>query len=166
MNYEEDVKIDPSQLDVEWLEQSRLMVKYTKLQAVIQRDEDTAKEKLEFVSAELDQKIRKNPEKFGIDKITENVIKNTILLNDEYSQVNTEYIDAKFENNTAKGAVRAVDTKKTALENLVKLHGQQYFAGPRSPRDISQEWEKHEQQKRVDSKIGKKLNRTRTRKDK
>ncbi len=161
MNYEKDTNIDPSQLDVEWLEQSRLTLMYTKHQAGTQRDEETAKEKLEFVSAKMDKKIRKNPEKFEIDKITESVIRNTILLSHEYEQANTEYIDIRFENNVAKGAVRAMDTKKVSLENLVKLNGQQYFAGPRSPRDISQEWEKHEQQKSIDAGVGKRLRRTR-----
>ena len=47
--------------------------------------------------------------------------------------------------------------QKTALENLVKLHGQQYFAGPSVPRDLSKEWERHERQKSVDAGVGKKL---------
>ena len=161
MNYEENTNIDSSQLDIEWLEQPRLTMMYARHQAGIQRDEETAKEKLEFVSAELDKKIRKNPEKFGIEKITESVIRNTILLSHEYEQANTEYIDVRFENNVAKGAVRAMDTKKVSLENLVKLNGQQYFAGPRSPRDISQEWEKHEKQKQIDTGGGKRLKRNR-----
>jgi len=162
MNYEKDTNIDPSQLDVEWLEQSRLTLMYTRHQAEVQREEETAKEKLEFVSAELDKEIRSNPAKFKIEKITESVIRNTILLSEEYAQANTEYLDARFENNVAKGVCRTIDTKKVALENLVKLNGQQYFAGPRSPRDISQEWEKHEKQKKVDTGVGKRSNRTRT----
>ena len=162
MNYEKDMRIDCSQLDIEWLEQSRLTLMYTKHQAQTQKEEEVAKEDLEFVSAELDKEIRNNPAKFKIEKITESVIRNTILLSEEYKKVNVEYTASKFENNIAKGACRAIDTKKVALENLVRLNGQQYFAGPRSPRDISQEWEKHEKQKNTDSKVGKRLNRTRT----
>jgi len=162
MNYEENTKIDPSQLDIEWLEQSRLTLMYTKHQAQKQKEEDQAKEKLEYVDAELDKEIRSDPEKFEIFKITEGVVRNTILLDKEHQETNAKYLDARFENNTAKGAVRAIDTKKVALENLVKLNGQQYFAGPRSPRDISQEWEKHERQKRADTKVGKSFRRNRT----
>ena len=159
MNYEKDIKIDPDSLDVEWLDQPSLMMKYARYQAGLQLDEDEAKENLDFVTTELDKEIRSNPEKFGVEKITEGVIRNTILLTDKFKEVNKEYLTARFENNVGKGAVRSVDSRKTALENLVKLHGQQYFAGPRVPRDISQEWEKHEQQKRVDSKVGKRLKR-------
>ena len=43
----------------------------------------------------------------------------------------------------------AIDQKKSALENLVKLHGQMYFAGPSIPRDLDKEWEKREKEKRV-----------------
>jgi hypothetical protein len=36
------------------------------------------------------------------------------------------------------------------LENLVQLHGQNYFAGPKVPRNLSKERdEKEERQKRV-----------------
>jgi len=160
MNYEKDTNIDPSQLDVEWLEQSRLTLMYTKHQAQTQKDEEVAKEALEFLDAELDKQIRSNPEKYDIVKITEGVVRNTIILNAGHKEGNKQYLEARFENNTAKGAVKAMDVKKTSLENLVKLNGQQYFAGPRSPRDISQEWEKHEKQKKVDTGIGKRLKRS------
>jgi hypothetical protein len=39
----------------------------------------------------------------------------------------------------ASTVVRAIDQKKTALENLVKLLGASYFAGPKAPRDLTQE---------------------------
>ena len=54
---------------------------------------------------------------------------------------------------TAKGAVKAIDTKKTALENLVKLHGQSYFAGPAIPRNLNKEWEQKEQETQSNKKI-------------
>ena len=158
MNYEKDIKIDPDSLDIEWLEQASLMLKYTRYQAGLQLDEDEAKENLEFITAELDKEIRTNPEKFGIEKITEGVVRNTILLKDEYKEANKEYLTARFENNVGKGAVRSVDGRKTALENLVKLHGQQYFAGPKVPRDLS--WEVKERQKRSDKGVAGKLKRT------
>ncbi len=163
MNYEKDMNSDPSQLDIEWLEQSRLTMKYTKHQAQKQKEEDEAKEALALADAELDKEIRDDPEGFGISKVTDTVIKNTILLQKFHKESCKDYIESKFENNIAKGAVKSIDSKKTTLENLVKLNGQQYFAGPRSPRDISQEWEKHEQQKKVDTGVGKQLRRDRNR---
>ena len=157
MNYEKDIKIDETALDIEWLSQPGLMMQYTRYQAGLQLDEDKEKENLEFITAELDKEIRTNPEKFGIEKITEGVVRNTILLEDKYKEANKGYLTARFENNVGKGAVRSVDGRKTALENLVKLHGQQYFAGPKVPRDISKEWEWREQQKQSDIGVARKL---------
>jgi hypothetical protein len=54
-------------------------------------------------------------------------------------------------------------TRKAALENLVQLHGQQYFAGPKMPRDLKEEIRKHkEAQERsveVNSKVRLRRNR-------
>jgi hypothetical protein len=49
-------------------------------------------------------------------------------------------------------------TRKAALENLVQLHGQNYFAGPKVPRNLSKERdEKEERQKRVMTNISQSL---------
>lgn len=157
MNYEKDMKIDEDALDIEWLEQPSLMLKYIKLQTQLQKEEELAKEKFELLKAELDKKIRSNPEKFELAKITDSVVQYTILLQNDYTNANTIYIDAKFENNVAKGAVRAMDIRKQSLENLVKLHGQGYFAGPKIPRNLT--WEREERQKRVDKNVSEKLRR-------
>ena len=156
MDYEKDMKIDETSLDVEWLDQPQLVMKYTRIQAEAHREEEEAKEKLDLVKAQLDKDIRTDPEDFDlgdVPKITEAVVNGAILESDKYKDAFKEWIDAKFENTIAKGAVRAVDTRKASLENLVKLHGQQYFAGPSVPRDLSKEWEKKEKDRRANEKV-------------
>jgi len=153
MDYEKDVNIDPNSLDVEWLEQPNLMLKYGRIAAQTKLDMDKAKEKLEVVKAELDKDIRLNPEKYDIAKLTESVVASTILLQPEYKEASEAYIEATYEFNMARYAVQAISDRKDALENLVKLHGMQYFAGPSVPRDLSKEWEAKQKQKKVDSKI-------------
>jgi len=153
MDYEKDVNIDPNSLDVEWLEQPNLMLKYGRIAAQTKLDMDKAKEKLEVVKAELDKDIRLNPEKYDIAKLTESVVANTILLQPEYKEASEAYIEATYEFNMARYAVQAISDRKDALENLVKLHGMQYFAGPSVPRDLSKEWGAKQKQKKVDSKI-------------
>ena len=159
MNYEQDVTIDPDSLDTEWLDQPRLMLRYAKHAAKTKQDLEREKEKLDIVRADLDKKIRVIPEEFGIVKLTESVITSTIITQEKYKEANEDYLEAAYESNMAQGAVRALEGKKTALENLVKLHGQQYFAGPSVPRDLSKEWEQKEKQRKVDEGVGKKLNR-------
>jgi hypothetical protein len=153
------MQIDEDALDVEWLEQPSLMVKYARHSAKARQDMDRAKEKLETVKADLDQKIRSNPDKFDLQKITEGAILSVIQLHDGYKDAMDKYIDAKYEADIAQLAVRAVDTKKAALENLVRLYGQQYFAGPSVPRDLNREWKKREEQKMANSKV--RMKRTR-----
>ena len=153
MNYEQDTTIDPSALDVEWLEQASLMIKYVKHAAQTRLELDKAKDVLDICKAGLDKAIRADPEAFEILKLTETVILNTIIVEGEYQKVNEIYLETKYESDMAKGAVQAIEHKKSALENLVKLHGQQYFAGPSVPRDLSKEWESKTKQKTANEKV-------------
>ena len=153
MNYERDVRIDDSALDVEWLEQPQLMMKYSRYAADAGRVLEQRKEQLEVTRAELDKKIRSDPENFDIAKVTESVVANTIITQSEYREAQEAMIEAKHEYDMARAAVRSIDGKKDALENLVRLHGQQYFAGPSVPRDLSKEWEEKQRQKQADTKV-------------
>ena len=143
LNYEQDVSIDETALDVEWLQQANLMYKYARYQAETKKAMDEAKERLDFIRAKLEMDIRANPENYGLSKVTESAIASTILLQPEYQESSKKYIEAKYENDVAAAAVRAIDQKKTALENLVKLLNVSYFAGPSAPRDLSLEWNEH-----------------------
>ena len=138
MDYENDIRIDESSLDAEWLDQPSLMFKYAKNAAEMRRLLDLSKEKLDLVKAEIDKEIRTNPEKFGIEKITETVVANSMLATFKYKKANEEFLNAKYEVDVAQAAVVAMSQRKDALENLVRLHGQQYFAGPKVPHDISE----------------------------
>lgn len=139
MNYEDDIKIDESSLDVEWLDQPSLMMKYARHAAQCRLEMDKAKEALELVKAELDKEIRTFPDRFGIEKITDKVVENTIPMQPDYKEAINNFIKARFESDVAYGAVKAMETRKDALENLGRLMGLQYFAGPRMPRDLHEE---------------------------
>jgi len=161
MNYEDDISIDESALDVEWLRQPELMMKYGREAAQKRKDMDLAKEKLDLIRSKLDKEIRENPESRGLVKITEAAIQNTILLQPEYQSASNDYISAKYEYEVIMVAVKAMEAKKSALENLVRLHGQQYFAGPKVPRDLEKEW-KEKKEKEVAFRVSQRLKRTKT----
>ena len=142
LDYERDIQIDHNALDVEWVRQSELMYRYTKHAAQTRATMDEAKERLDVVKARLDAAIRENPPKYGLDgRVTEAAIQNAILLQREYEEASHEYAETRYENDIAQGAVRAIDQRKTALENLVRLLGMSYFAGPQAPRDLDVEFE-------------------------
>ena len=142
LDYENDITIDPDALDVEWLRQADLMRRYSMHAAETRRLMDEAKERLDFVRSKLDSQIRSNPELYGISKVTESSIQAAIVLSAEYQEASREYIQAKYEYEATNAAVRALDQKRSALENLVKLLGLSYFAGPAVPRDLHAEYEK------------------------
>ena len=157
MNYEKDVRIDETALDIEWLEQSSLMLKYGINESDLEKKKDLLKEKLDLTKADLDRKIRENPESFEISKITETVVANTIIMQDEYKNVYHEFLEVQHEYNIAKVAVRAIAQRKDALENLVRLNGQQYFAGPKEPRDIAKERQNRDETRQANNKKVKRL---------
>ncbi len=159
LNYEQDVKIDPDALDIEWLNQAALMLRYTKHAAITKQTMDDCKERLDFTKAELEMDIRTKPEAYGLAKVTEAGIQSAILLQEKYQILMKEYASARYEYDIANGAVRAIDQKKTALENLVKLLGQSYFAGPKAPRNLYQEQLDQTARREANAKV--KITRTR-----
>ena len=160
MSYEDDIRIDETALDVEWLNQPRLCLKYSQELAQAKKEVDRAKEKLDVVRAKIDQEIRKEPLTFGIEKITEASVQSNIVIHKLYRSAETELTEAKYKSEMIRAAVSAIEHRKDALENLVRLYGQQYFAGPKVPRDLSAEALKHAGQKKADAGIAARLKRT------
>ncbi len=153
MDFMKDVAIDENSLDIEWLQQASLTMEYARHQAHCQRLLNKKKEQINVKKAELDRDIRTNPDNYDLDKVTESAIQAAIITNKEYQQLQAEYIELNYDYEMAFSAVQALQSKKVALENLVKLHGQQYFAGPKLPRDISKEWMEKQRTDRDNSKI-------------
>jgi len=131
MDYDADLRIDPGSLDVEWLDQPRRFAKYAHLSAEANMQADLAKEQRELVEAELDNRIRQNPEAFGIAKVTEPAIEKAIKQQRQYKRASLKAIKAKFEAAVLAGAVRSFDHRKTALEHYQRLWEREYVSLPR-----------------------------------
>ena len=157
MDYEKDLKIDDASLDLECLDQASLFMKYAKISAEAKRNLEETKQILDIKKAEIDKSIRENPDKYKIEKVTEGSIQSAILSDLYYQNTYQDVIDAKYEADMAQNAVNAMIQRKDMLEQLIKLHGQSYFAGPNVPRDLSKERELKE--KKADSKIATRLTR-------
>ena len=153
LDYERDIVIDHTALDVEWVQQPTLMLRYAEHAALMKKEMDETKERFDLRKAQIEMKVRGDPEGYGVTKVTESAIQSIILQQPEYQLVAKEYIDARYEYDVATAAVRAIDQRKTALENLVRLLLGAYFAGPQAPRDLSQEWEKYAQQRASNTRI-------------
>ncbi len=164
MGYEKDMRIDETSLDIEWLDQVELAMKYGKLYAQAEKELTASEEEVKVIRSELIKEANEDPDKYlgeGIKPTGPNV-EAYYRTHKRHKDIKKEIIELQFELNMTEVAKNEVSfTRKAALENLVTLHGQQYFAGPKVPRTITSEREKKEQQKKVDTGVGKKLRRSR-----
>ncbi len=132
-------RIDQNTLDKEWISQPRFYHKYAIMLADARRIYEQAKADKELVSAELDREVRLNPTKFGVTKITEGVVEQTIILQREYRKAHDACIDAKHEVDVVQAHVDTLDHRKKALEDLVKLFLADYFSKPKDPEGVTHE---------------------------
>lgn len=150
MNYERDMSIDTEALDVEWVEQAPLAMRYGKIWADKKEELERANENVKLVKAELTVKINDDPEKYlgvGVKSTVANV-EACILKHEDYQAARDEALNAMKEFNLIDIAKNEIAfTRKAALENLVVLHGQQYFAGPKIPRNLKEELANHRKQR-------------------
>lgn len=152
MSEQENIlEIDETRLDEAWIAQPKLYYKYAKQLAnartvveEIKNQQEIIKTDIDNVKATLDMSIRNNPDGYGIGKTTETAIKNAVSVQPEYKEIMETYnasqkklVEAKNEADVLQALVTALDHKKSALENLVRLHGQNYFSSPKMAEDES-----------------------------
>lgn len=156
MNYQKDIVIDQDALDVEWLNQPALALRYGKHWACCVEDLARAEEHLKIVQADLVDMVNQDPAAYlgeGI-KPTIGNIDAYVIRHEDYKVAKDEVIKRQYEVNVANIAKMEIgNSRKSALENLVRLHGQNYFAGPSVPRDLSKEALKVAQSKRADNAV-------------
>ena len=166
-NIDRDLRIDESALDIEWLNQPRIFMRYAMAAAEAERVAKRAKEKVKTIRSELIREVAKSPqETTGKAKPTAQDTEAYYRVHEDYIEAKEELTEAEFENSLLWNAVSAFHQRKLCLENLVRLNGQQYFAGPSVPRDLAQEVRNKEatlerQQKMADQKVKQVMSRRR-----
>lgn len=143
MNYEKDIVIDCDALDVEWLEQAELAVKYGKYWARCKDRVTRAEENIKLIRSELIAEANDEPVKC-CNKERPNAadIEAYYRRDKRHIEAKDEWMEALNELNIAEVVKNEISfTRKAALENLVILHGQQYFAGPSVARNLNKERE-------------------------
>lgn len=127
------VQFDPNRLDVEWCGQPALRMYWGAKLAEAKADLAEAKANLDVVQAEIDRDIRSDPAKYNLDKITENSIRNVVVVQDRYRKALGALVDAQHSVDVLQSVVSAVDHRKSALEELVKLRLSDYYSECRVP---------------------------------
>lgn len=155
INYERDIKIDEKSLDIEWLEQPTLALKYARHYSYLNDEVRRLEEQKKIIRSKLILEVNQNPkELIGKDKPNSSDIEAFYRAHKDYQKIVNELNDAIKEAEFAGFAKDEICyTRKKALENLVNLHAQQYFAGPNVPRNLSYEKQQRDRQKNVNSKV-------------
>jgi hypothetical protein len=122
--------IDRYALDIECAKHAKTFGEVSKefIKSVSIRDR--MKEQMDLVKAEVDAKVRQNPEEYIYGKGTEAEIAGIVLMSDEYRAAQHEYIQAREDVGVLQVAKDALEHKKTMLELLVKLYTSNYFSVP------------------------------------
>lgn len=128
-NFENYLSIDKNKLDEELERQASLYIRWTKeFLSEIEEEYGKAKINLDITQAEVDKEIRNDPSDFGIKKVSEAAVKNAIELDGRVVEAKNRILQKKKELTIVQGALRSLDHKKTALENLVRLTTMGYFS--------------------------------------
>jgi len=86
------------------------------------------KEEVEYVKAELQQKIRSNPDVYGLAKVTESAISAAILLQPEFKEIQKEYLEMDELASTLNIFLTSVEQRKSALKDMVSLYIYNYYS--------------------------------------
>ena len=150
--FEQDRNIDKYALDDEWRMQPKLYFKWAEMSAKASLLVDRVKDALEVRKAQIDKAVRANPREFGIEKVTNEALNNVAILDAEYRKLTEELIKLRYEENMFEAAVKAMEHKKQALENLVKLFLNSYYAEPSIPKqakEVEEEKTENEQRRKL-----------------
>lgn len=142
-DFDADANIDPTALDVEWLEQTRLGLKYCRYLSYLKDKQRYMEERKKTKRSELIVAANKDPYKCcGKEKPNAGDIEAYYRNDSKYQEIVEELNAIISETEFTEMAKDQICwTRKTALENLVKLHGMQYFAGPDMPRNLAEEFQ-------------------------
>ncbi len=137
--FERDKHIDPNLLDVACVEHPDVFWKYAELAVQAKSRMDRLEQKMELTEAQLSLEARKDPTAFDIEgRGTDATIKAVVRAHRKYTRAVEEWQDAKEDSAYMDRALRAMEIKKSMIEDLITLHGQQYFAGPSVPHNLGE----------------------------
>ena len=140
------LEIDVYNLEREWAKQPGLMFRWAKEAADCKLAVDESKAALEITRAEVDSEVRADPEGNGIEgKITEKMVEAVVVQSVVCIGAVRKLAKAKHRYDIMSALVSALEQRRSALENLVRLHLSNYYSEPRAPKES---WEAFEEMKK------------------
>lgn len=141
---EEDRTIDPGQLEVECVRQADLYYKWAERAMEARYKATMLKHAADTLNSRLSLQAREKPLDFRLKVTTEGAIRAAVEVHKDYIAAIEAYYLAEHEAEKLGKAEVAMQMKKSMLTEMVKLHGNEYFAGPSVPRDIVSTWAEYQ----------------------
>ena len=130
MGYVRDRKCDFNALHFEWSQQPDLAHSYGVELAEARKAVDIAEKAMDVEKAKAYKRA------VEVVKSPVDAVKAEAALDEKYLKRLDDYNTAKYQLGLVQAAYESIgNQKKRALENLVTLYGQQYYAAPIEPRD-------------------------------
>ena len=124
----EYLDINIYKLEEEWQNQSLLFKEYCEVAVNATLAYDEAKTELARMEAIIVLDIVERPEVYTKAKITVKIQEALITTNPKYEEIRKELAQKKWEKKTADDDVKSMEQRKSSLENMVKLYGQNYYS--------------------------------------
>ena len=126
----EFLQINELELEKAWADQPRLCWRWNRKLAKAKKQVSNAEKKFELVKAKLGKNIRENPEAYKLRKNTNDAVSEVLICQDLYQEAYNEIIEAQYEVDLIKAVTAAINDKKYALQDLVQLYLNEYYAEP------------------------------------
>ena len=127
LNFKEELKINKYKLDEECLTHASRYAFYAEACADAKTNVTKAKDNLELVTSEANIRIRKEKAESG-EKVTESLISSYLVMDKEVQKAKSELREAEEIYARLSVAVSAMETRRSELDNLVKLYCAGYFS--------------------------------------
>ena len=139
MDFENDVKINKFELDIEWEKQPALFEKYARASAEATAERDRVWQNRKVIKAELMTEILNHYNSIGLKKPTDVAIDAEIRGDSRHKEVSEELIAANEKVGLTDAAKWAMQQKKDALENMVKLFLAGYWSDAKIPQEAKEQ---------------------------
>ncbi len=126
-DFQKDLSINKYKLDEECISHASRYAYYAEAGAIAKTNVSEAKDKLEFITAEANLRIRKNLTDSG-QKFTEAMVASMLTMDSEVEKAKKELRDAETVFARLQVAVNAMDARRSELDNLVKLYVAGYYS--------------------------------------
>jgi len=120
--------ISRERLDEECVYQAAFYAEVGDFVSQLKHEARQAKDRADFVAADLRDKARKNPGSFGISKVTIDAIEDAVVIHPEYQKASKFYLDTQYLADCASVLLAAAEQRKSMVKDAVSLFVHEYYS--------------------------------------